>query len=159
MRRIDPRFRSRGGFTLVELMIVALVLSVLAGIAMPNLRRAITRARATAVVGDLQVVRVGLYTYFADHNSWPPDRNRGRIPSDLLPYLPAGFSFVSDEYTLDYDNWAGRRGRSWRNTFDIGVTVIMRDKELGDEVVRMLGTNTWTNGRNKFTWVLEGQGN
>ena len=46
-------FRSSIGFTLVELLIVALILGVLASVALPTLLRARNRSEAGAVVGEL----------------------------------------------------------------------------------------------------------
>lgn len=143
------RGRPRGGFTLVELLIVVLVIGILASIAIPNFQRAIIKTRATSIVADLHVIRVAAYNHMADHQEWPRDRNRGIIPVTLVPYLPTDFSFRTEHYVLDYDNWSGRGG------FDIGVTAIMNDPVLGAEVIRILGRNTWSNGRDKFTWVIE----
>ncbi len=145
----------RAGFTLVELLLVMVIVGILAGLAQPSLQRALMKARAADVVGDMNVVRVAVFNYLAEEGEWPADRGRGRIPRGLEDYLPEGFDFRSERYTMDYDNWAGRRGRRFRNTFDIGLTVVMNDSELGQEVVRMLGGNAWTNGRRRFTWVLD----
>ena len=146
------RRRDRRGFTLIELLTVMMVLSLLAGIALPKLRGVIVKAQAADVVGDLNAIKVAVFTYQSDHNAWPRDRGRGQIPPELVEYLPGGFSFQNDEYTLDYDNWSGRR----RGPFNIGLTFISRDRELGLAVLDLLGTNVWTNGGTKFTWIIDG---
>ncbi len=142
----------RTGFTLVELLTVMAVISILAGIALPKFRGAIVKAQAADVIGDLNVIKVAVLTYQSEHNSWPRDVRRGRVPPELVEYLPEGFTFVKDDYTLDYDNWSRRR----RGPFNIGLTVITRNDLLGLTVVNMLGRNAWTNGRRKFTWVIDG---
>jgi prepilin-type N-terminal cleavage/methylation domain-containing protein len=144
--RHDPR---RGGFTLVELVVVVLVIALLAALAQPNLQRAITKARATEAVADLQVVRVALLNYHADHHVYPADVNRGKVPSGLGPYMPTGFSLVQKYYTVDYDNWT-QQPQGF-----VGLTIITTDTIIGNEMVRMLRPNAWSNGSNKFTWVVE----
>lgn len=148
------RRRSRlgaGGFTIIELLTVMMIISVLAGIALPKLQGVLLRARAADVVGDLNVIKVAVLTYQTDHNSWPTDRNRGQIPSELAEYLPQGFDFRKEDYVLDYDNWSRNR----RSPFKIGVTFISDDQELGEAVLDMVGTNIWTDGRTKFTWIID----
>jgi prepilin-type N-terminal cleavage/methylation domain-containing protein len=151
MERGLRRKRRATGFTLIELITVMMVLSVLAGIALPLLRGVIIKAEAADVVGDLNVIKVAVFAYQADHNAWPRDRGRGQVPPELVEYLPAGFSFRKDDYTLDYDNWTRRR----RGPFKIGLTFISRNRDLGLMVLDMLGSNVWTNGRRKFTWIIE----
>ena len=145
----DRRRRSRGGFTLAELMVVVAVVAFLTAIALPNLQRAIVKARAAEAVGDLQVVRVAVLNYHADHHTYPGDVNRGMIPSGLGEYLPNGFSLTQKYWTVDYDNWS-RQAQGF-----VGLTVITTDKVVGQEMVRMLRPNAWTNGSDKFTWVIE----
>ena len=47
------------------------IVGILAGLAIPNLRTMIYRARATEVAGDLEVVRVAAISYNATQNAWP----------------------------------------------------------------------------------------
>lgn len=139
----------RAGVTLAELVVVVAVIAFLAAIAAPNLQRAIVKARAAEAVSDLQVVRVAVLNYHADRSTYPKDVSRGRIPSGLAEYLPQGFSLTQKYWTVDYDNWsAASQGF-------VGLTVITKDKLVGDEMVRMLRPNAWTNGSDKFTWVIE----
>jgi prepilin-type N-terminal cleavage/methylation domain-containing protein len=147
-----PGRKNTLGFTLIELLTVLLIIGVLAGIALPKLQGVLLRARAADVVGDMNVIKVGVLTYHSDHNGWPRDRNRGQIPPELREYLPQGFDFRKEDYVLDYDDWSRKR----RSPFNVGVTFISSDQELGLAVLDMLGTNVWTNGRTKFTWIIDG---
>ena len=150
--RRAPRRSSdaRAGFTLVELLVVALIISILGALVQPNLRRALVKARAAEAVGTLDAIRVAVLNYQADSHTWPRDVNRGRIPPGLGAYLPDGFTFRPEHFTIDYDNWSGRGRRSF-----VGLSVITEDEEVGREMVSLLGANAWTNGRDRFTWVIQ----
>ncbi len=141
----------RRGFTLVELAVVVLIIALLAAIAMPNLQRAILKARAAEAVSELQVIRVGVLNYLGDYHAYPADKNRGQIPNGLADYLPANFTFVRPLYTIDYDEWSGSQGF-------VGLTIITKDKVFGAAMVDLLGANAWTNGNDKFTWVIDWTG-
>jgi len=146
--------RRRGvmGFTIFELLTVMMVIGVLAAIAVPSLRGALLKAEAAEVVGDLNVIKVAVLTCHADHYSWPNARGRGQIPPELVEYLPEGFSFQKDDYVLGYENWSRRR----RAPFNIGLTFVPQNEELGLAVMELLGSSIWSNGGNKFTWIIDG---
>lgn len=151
LRRPCPR-SDRRGFTLIELLTVMVVLSILAAIVVPRLRGAILKAEAADVMGDLNAVKIAVLTYQSDHNEWPREAGRGQIPRGLEEYLPDGFFFRKDLYTLDYDNWSSRR----RASFNIGITFVTDNKDLGLAVITLVGSNIWTNGKKKFTFVIDG---
>src|SRR5579872_2328742 len=48
--------RKRGGFTLVEIMIVVAIIALLAAIAVPNFLRARKRSQATRLLEDLRII-------------------------------------------------------------------------------------------------------
>jgi len=80
-RRLPPAT----GFTLIELLVTVVVLAILAGLAIPRTTRAVTRARATALVSDMNSVRRASFEYFLDRNAWPPDAPPGAGPPGLGP--------------------------------------------------------------------------
>ena len=137
----------RSGYTLIELLTVMVLISVLAAIAQPRLRHAVMRAKAATVIGDLDVVKVAVINYEADRATWPDEAGPGVIPPGLEPYLPSGFSFVKPEYELDYDNRVGS------GVFDVGLSLVTRDEQLGRAVFALLRGGAYTVG-DRHTWVL-----
>lgn len=67
------------GFTLIEIMIVAAIIGVLAGIAIPKFAQLIRKSQEAATLGQLGGVRGALTIYYAD--------NEGRFPQ-----VPLGFN-------------------------------------------------------------------
>lgn len=137
--RPDPR---RGGFTLVELLVVAAIVGILAGLAIPNLRTVLVRARATEIAGDMDVVRTAALSYNGDHHTWPSETGAGAIPSGLEEYLPENYSFQRNGYQLDFENWSlpgGLPGDPSTHTL-IGVSVVVEDLGLSNALVEFLGS-------------------
>lgn len=60
--------KNRGGFTLVEIMIVVAIIALLAAIAVPNFLRARKRAQASRVLEDLRLLDSALDQYAIEHN-------------------------------------------------------------------------------------------
>ena len=149
-RRSSPSLLAdRRGVTMVELLIVMVIISIVVAVAQPNLQRAVMKARATSIIGDLQVVRVAVLSFQADNSRWPADRNRGTVPPDLVEYLPVGFSFNNPLYTLDYDNWSAT------GPFKVAVSIITPDRDLGWTLLGMLGPNAWGQ-EDRYSWIIEG---
>ena len=58
----------RGGFTLVEIMIVVAIIALLAAIAVPNFLRARKRSQATRVLEDLRLIDAAVDQYAIETN-------------------------------------------------------------------------------------------
>jgi prepilin-type N-terminal cleavage/methylation domain-containing protein len=58
----------RGGFTLVEIMIVVAIIALLAAIAVPNFLRSRKRAQATQVLQDLRMIDAAIDQYAIENN-------------------------------------------------------------------------------------------
>lgn len=148
-KRTKRILNDRSGFSLVEMLVVVAIVGIVSGIARPQLQRAVVRARAAEAIAQLDVIEVAVHNYYADNNAWPVDKNRGIVPPGLDAYLPDGFSFVRERYTIDYDNW------STQTPGFIGLTVISSDAEVGEAMIDLIGGKTWSDGMTKFTWVVE----
>ena len=63
--------KSRGGFTLVEIMIVVAIIALLAAIAVPNFLRARKRSQATRILEDLRIIDSAIDQYAIETNRGP----------------------------------------------------------------------------------------
>ena len=60
--------KKRGGFTLVEIMIVVAIIALLAAIAVPNFLRARKRSQATRILEDLRLIDAAIDQYAIETN-------------------------------------------------------------------------------------------
>lgn len=142
----------RGGFTFVELLVVVTIVGLLSSIAVPKYRSMKQRAQATNVLGDLQVVRVAVMSYYADYNQFPTDAAAGVTPPNLEKYLPVGFGFQRDTWSMDYDILPG----AGVNSDLVGVSAATLDDELGRIVMAMLGNNATIMINGRLTFFISG---
>jgi prepilin-type N-terminal cleavage/methylation domain-containing protein len=84
--------KNRGGFTLVEIMIVVAIIALLAAIAVPNFLRARKRSQATRILEDLRMIDSAIDQYAIENNkaggatvSW----------TDVKGYLKTGSSLYN----------------------------------------------------------------
>jgi len=77
----------RGGFTLVEIMIVVAIIALLAAIAVPNFLRARKRSQATRILEDLRMIDSATDQYAIENN-----KTSGTNPAwaDLKNYIKTG---------------------------------------------------------------------
>ena len=76
------------GFTLVELAVVVFIISALAALAVPAMKRVNLEARSVAVANDLRVFSGAFQTYVHDHGDWPPGNDGpGIFPPGMEGYL------------------------------------------------------------------------
>lgn len=136
-----PTGGPHGGFTMIEVVTVAVVMGTLARIAVPNLHEVLLKARAAEVLGDFETVRVAVESYHADHMAWPDDGYTGQVPDGLAEYLPANFDFDGPGYRLDWENWVLPSGlpNDPGTGILLGISVVTPDRELGQAVLDLLG--------------------
>src|SRR5215210_5141402 len=84
--------KNRGGFTLVEIMIVVAIIALLAAIAVPNFLRARKRSQATRILEDLRNIDAAVDQYAIETGK------QGGFPAsfaDVKNYLKVGTSLYS----------------------------------------------------------------
>ena len=79
--------KNRGGFTLVEIMIVVAIIALLAAIAVPNFLRARKRSQATRILEDLRMVDAAIDQYAIETNKSSNDPANW---TDISGYLKTG---------------------------------------------------------------------
>ena len=79
--------KKRGGFTLVEIMIVVAIIALLAAIAVPGFLRARKRSQATRILNDLRMIDSAVDQYAIETN-----RVTGAVvgTTDWTSYLKSG---------------------------------------------------------------------
>ncbi len=87
------RQRTRCGFTLVEVLIVVVLLSILAASIIPHALESTRIADESTVRHDLREIRSAIQRYRADHEGQLPaqDKKNDTLKLELKPYLLNGF--------------------------------------------------------------------
>ena len=75
--------KRRGGFTLVEIMIVVAIIALLAAIAVPGFLRARKRSQASRILNDLRMIDAAVDQYAIETNTQHRLRGRYRRLDEL----------------------------------------------------------------------------
>jgi prepilin-type N-terminal cleavage/methylation domain-containing protein len=81
------RLDSRGGFSLIELIIVVAVIAILAAIMIPNFLSQRQRAADARALDVISNVRKGLGMFAADNGSYPTGTNWAAVRTAVAPYI------------------------------------------------------------------------
>ena len=84
--------KNRGGFTLVEIMIVVAIIALLAAIAVPNFLRARKRSQATRCLEDLRIIDSAIDQYAIENNK---AGGSAVVWADIQSYLKNGSSIYN----------------------------------------------------------------
>lgn len=91
----------KGGFTLVELMVVVAVIAILAAIAMPQFLSAADKARSAKETADIQIIKNATQLYMIDKNVDTPPTVENLYKEG---YLTEHVKTAKDkEYTITYE--------------------------------------------------------
>jgi prepilin-type N-terminal cleavage/methylation domain-containing protein len=148
--------RRRAGFTFIELMTVLIVLGLLASLAILKYIDLTHRARAAQAAGDLEAVRIAAYGAWYETGKWPAEVGPGIIPPGLGQYLPAGFTFQRNEYTLDWENFVPANGGPTAG-MQVGVVVSSSEPRLQKALENALGNKLpFTDVGGDLTFIIVG---
>ena len=130
--------KSRGGFTLVEIMIVVAIIALLAAIAVPGFLRSRKRSQATAILNDARVIDGSIDQYAIENNmigssTVQTSLLRGYFKPNSRLYIQAGSTtsltdILGNAYTI--------------GTFDAGVKVNTATEANFTDVITV-GSSFW----------------
>lgn len=156
-------FQNRGGFTLLELLIVIAIIAVLGGIAYPIGTSMLGKSREAACLGNLRSIGTGLQLYLQDNNQKLPVLSLARsaetsevpvLETVLRPYLKSDETF---KCPADHEEFA-KTGSSYSwNTTQNGVHIskvsFFGDESKPEAVPLVFDKEGWHPGGTNFLYA------
>lgn len=130
--------RDRRGFTFVEILVVMIVISILAGMMVMRYIELKHRALTAQVTSDMENVRLAAFTKFYDTGQWPADPGQGVVPPELVPYLGQGFAFAQPDYTLEFENFVPPGGGT-SATYQVAIRFSSSNQKLVNTMIQVIG--------------------
>lgn len=93
-----PRKHAPGGYTLIELMIVMVIIGILVALAVPSFQQSAVKAREAALRQNLQTIRTVLDQHHADKGVYPPSLET-LVEAGYLRQVP------EDPFTKTANGW------------------------------------------------------
>jgi type IV pilus assembly protein PilE len=89
-----PHQISNRGFTLIEVMVTAVIIAILAAIALPSYNDYVTRSRLTEGANALTDLRVRMEQFYQDNRAYGSGTTCGRdsAGNQIITFPPAGLS-------------------------------------------------------------------
>ena len=121
------RAARKGGFTLVELLVVVAIIGILGTIAVINVPKWLNDARVTACRELINTIQTSMNSYYAD-NGTLPDSLDALVEStdDRDPYIKGGKDKLLDPWGTPIEYTPGRRG-------NFGLRSAGPDQQLGND--------------------------
>lgn len=140
--RAYPSARVRG-FTLVEIMVVVMIISMLIAAGVPAMLHMKRRSVASAVANDLRVFAAAFDAYAHEAGSWPAETEPGITPPEMDSRLnPTAWlrrTPMGGQYNWEYNQMhAGTRYRAAIAITSTGSMPVEQDADLYETIDRVI---------------------
>jgi general secretion pathway protein G len=154
-RQIASRMARRGGFTLVEILIVVVILGILATIVIPQFSNASIVARENALKDDLRYIRTQLQVFRAQHLDVSPG-----YPGGVTTAAPTEAAFL-DQMT-HYSDQNGNTSATQSVVYKFGPYLgrIPENPVNGVATIKMIPNGTampapQASEANQYGWIYK----
>ena len=134
----SPLSGRRGGFTLIELIIVFTLIAILVGLGLPQFKNSTKNAREVVLKEDLFQMRKIIDQYFVDKTKYPPSL-QALVDEGYLREIPV------DPITKSNKTWQEVREQITEENLTPGFQPGVIDVHSGSDAKSLDGTpyNTW----------------
>jgi prepilin-type N-terminal cleavage/methylation domain-containing protein len=133
--------RNERGFTLLELVIVTLIISIIVGIVLPNLIRLQDRAKEASVKSNMHTLQLAIEDYAVQMGGWYPDDGTSTTPSgDTVEDICPGGAYPENPFTqaATVVSWDADPGNPGEICVNPATTTTYLIKARGKDVMLML---------------------
>jgi len=127
----------RNGFTLIELIIVFAMIGILVGLALPQFKTSMTKAKESGLKENLFQFRKLIQQYYTD---------KGKYPLSLQTLVDENYLYkIPPDITGKVETWAEVHEQPTTEDIEPGMTIGIVDVHSGSTEKALDGTlyNTW----------------
>jgi prepilin-type N-terminal cleavage/methylation domain-containing protein len=151
-----PRRRRAGGFTLVEIMIVTVIIGMLALLGMPALQKTRLASQNSRFISDLRVFAQAFESYSVLNGGWPPNSGSGIVPAGMTDEIRrtnwAIPNSIGGLWNWDNNNFGIVAGISTTGVTATDAQMVAIDRRIDDGD---LTTGLFQKIGTRFTYILE----
>ncbi len=149
--RSRSRLRSTAGFTISDVLIAMVILSLSMAVLVPRLTQSKRSATSTAIGNDLRTFAAAFDTYAQEHGSFPAEADPGLVPTDMGERLnaPAWLRLTPIGGRYNWDNNQTHYGVKYRAVIQISSTdgaPVTVDVELWEAIDRAIDDGNLSTG-------------